>query len=809
MKTHSSKINSQVISLLACVALTASLAIGAEGKEYRVSQAIESGDQAFRRGEVEDARKHYEAARQALPLTGAQEARAIVSERLGVLSARTGSLDEAYRHFEEGLSVLSGQGVDAPELHVSLLHALGALLLRQGKSEIAETRLEEALDVARQGAVPPDRRRLAAVHRTLAVVAWKRHSLAEGDRHAGRATMLWKAVLSGKSLVFAAELEALGRAALACHALKAAARHLEKALGVREAILGAKDQGLLANISALSETYARGKSFARAIALVLRGLAIVTEQVGVDDPSRCEWLLRLVSLHERAGSRQLARTRLQETLSLYQRTYGSEHYRLERIRKHYADLLAEGVPGRAKRVRPRCPSDRFQACRAQRQKGATALSEGDFDRASTLFEGAALSLAEYEGVDSLWLVCAMGAAYAYKGAGDLSAAERWFRQSLWLFEEARGIRDPMLGQLLESYGEVLSKLGRISEAAAVLERALLYEIEASSGPGQLLWHVSRLNREGETAHSAGQVARARARFETAVSIAGQNGLLSAYAKSLANYAMHLEATDGLEQAWPIYLQAEGVFTRAVKGSSPEQRAFLLQWANACWRCGREEEALVRFDRVLSNASDNPAAGLEVFRRVLLLCVDALSGKRNSLAQRGAHFVRERADSFEGLSGFSAAALLVLGRSFEVEGDIEKAVSAYKEAHARYRAADGCYSPGVIAAELLWLGLISRNQGGKGAAAVSRELRKGDRAKGAKPPKLDGAWVALFETLGGAAVLDEIQAAYGRAFERTSAGPGRLLILRALTREFVDSLLPNALPPHGTDSISGNWAPPMR
>jgi len=400
---------------------------------------------------------------------------------LGVFEQRQGRYGEAYRLFEQALTIRETVlGIWHPDTATSI-NNLAETLYYQGRYSEAQVLFEQSLTV-RESILGSDHS-----DTTMSL-----HNLAVGLNQQGRyseAQALYERVLAVREVILglahpdtalsinnlAMVLERQGRYAEA-QVLS------ERALAIQESILGENNPNTALNISNLAIVVERQGRYAEAQGLYERALAIQESVLGMDHPDTATTMNNLAGVFSRQGQYEKAQVLYERALTINEWMLGENHPTTALLvnnlggmfehQGHYEKALP--LFERALAVQESVLGDHLDTAKTMNNLASVLWEQGRYEETQILYERALKINESVLGSDH------PDTADSIHRLGIVLAQQKRYREAQRFLERALSIREVVLGSdhpdtadSIHNLAVVLERQGWYTKAQLLYEQALV------------------------------------------------------------------------------------------------------------------------------------------------------------------------------------------------------------------------------------------------------------------------------------------------------------------------------------------------
>ncbi len=456
----------------------------------------------------------------------------------------------------EGVERLTTELADEPEVRAELYDAVAHI---QGGLGLLDEGLASAkLAAAERARLFGPRSRehaqsLVTVGRALLALG----RVEEAGRRFEEAVLHFESAGEARSVDCAAALSGRGEVKLMTGDLAGSLVDERRAYEICVAALGETDARTLEHLSNIAVLQTEAGTFAEAVGIFRRILAVLEPAEGADAPKVLNIVLNLATALDSAGASAEALPYFERVVAGRRRIYGAKHPALGEalvitsLRLSRAGRSAEALSALAEARAIYEPLDHPELGSVDNYSGLALADLGRFAEAERAFERATARFAKDGGAGSVLAVNALSnEAYTVSEQGRVVEAEAMFERAAAALRALGEFDNPRLLRARLNWGATLRKLGRYREARTVLEEALaLARAKLDVGHLRLAEGEVELARldlaeVGSAAERPAAVERARARLAAAEAITATKVPSPAFIRNLAAARAELERSDG-------------------------------------------------------------------------------------------------------------------------------------------------------------------------------------------------------------------------------------------------------------------------
>jgi serine/threonine protein kinase/tetratricopeptide (TPR) repeat protein len=384
---------------------------------------------------------------------------------------------------DTGVRGVEAELVDQPLVLARLLRTIGTAYLNLGELEVAEHRLEQAVDLSRAN-LPPVHEDLAASLTKLADAKFANDEAIEAERLHGEALAMYRQTLPADDPRIAAVLNARGSVRQHLEKLDEAAADYEEALRIYRASESPRSADVAAVLSNLAQiSHTRG-DYEEAEARYREVLDIAHATLSSADPALGDYAYNLAVLLDERGRYDEAEVLYGEALTNNRAAFGNDHpevatvlVALGRLYRDRGELdRARTVLEQAREiVRKRYGEQHTEYAYHTVSLAVLLKDQGELQAAQSMLEQAIATYRQRLPHAHAWLAGALrvlGETLTLEGRP--AEAEAPLREALEIWEDVRDVEHWRVGETLSALGEALLVQGRVAEAEAPLSRG--YEL---------------------------------------------------------------------------------------------------------------------------------------------------------------------------------------------------------------------------------------------------------------------------------------------------------------------------------------------
>lgn len=353
---------------------------------------------------------------------------------------------------------------------------------------------------------------------------------------------------------------------------------------------GLRLAAVIPNLKRIERLLSQGE-FEEAADVAQQVLDIVREGFEPEDPQYVQALEALAKAREAAGDATAARKCWLELLSLRERLYGPQHWKVNEARWTLRNLDRLEDAGAA-------PGDAEQLGEARRLRGMAIMlfRQGQFKSA---MESATRALAILEKTDResvAYIGNLNDLAVVFAKIGDMQRAVELGHKAVALGEQEFGDEHPTSARALGNLGSFYLELGEYAKAEPLCRR-FAEVTKKSLGPDHPQYAVG-LARLGSLYESMGDFARAEPLYCDALEVDKANSAENpiGYARRLNNLAGLYVTMNELNRAKALYIESGAIVLKQLGEQHPEFAATLRNMGQLYAASGEPSRALPLFLR---------------------------------------------------------------------------------------------------------------------------------------------------------------------------------------------------------------------